>query len=807
MKNWTPYIPDHTIKAICWTLIHSLWIGLAVALLTGLVIMLTRKSSAALRYRLLCGILVLFVVSAGATFYLEMRSPGTLQLSPHAGNTFHADAKTFIIISKAEVHLSPLDKLIGFLNQYINVIFMAWLLFFVLKSLKMISGLIYIQRIRTYKVHAVADEFKLKIAEFSRQIGVTRAVNLLQSELVKVPVAVGWLKPVILLPMGIILQLPAEQLESILWHELAHIRRRDYLVNILQGLVETIFFFNPALLWLSSLIRAEREACCDDMVLSRMNRKANYLEALLSFGFEDTSRTSLVMSIGSGNQLRDRLKRMVNQENKRLSMVEKVVLAAGLVLLSAFTTMPKTTTRAVRNLIHVITKKHDTAAAARLAALKPVSQLQSIHHKQPAFTGDTTVKKPDTTIKFISILFKDGDADLANSNFVAVDVNGKRYHCIVADNKLVSMEIDNVAVDEALLPNYQYMVRGIDRTIAEKRMVTQEDIAFSKAHSPNAKYKGDKKFEKKRFVDTAQFKAFDEDFKPFNNKFKLSGDSSMRFALKPKPFKMDKLDWKPFPQAMKRGVMLQRMRQDSANYAAEQARAKGVIADLVAEKVVSKASDVKWFGLSDTEFIVNGQKQPDALQQKFKAKYGVRENYGLYYGPAEMTGRGVFIDDDAHANFQMPSPQQMMLKQRQFAAQDMRLKQQPRPKLWSPNAELSMQQRKLAGLDMQRKGFFKSPIPLNDIISNVTDDLVSENVIRDKSDLASFKLTNKFLTVNGKKQPDEIHEKLKNKYLSEPRYELTRQIMNDPNFGMHYDAKTGSMGLGIDIDSSDPEIK
>ena len=67
--------------------------------------------------------------------------------------------------------------------------------------------------------------------------------------------------------------------------ELAHIRRRDYLVNILQGWVETVFFFNPGLLWLSSLIRSEREACCDDMVLGRMNRKANYLEALLSFGY------------------------------------------------------------------------------------------------------------------------------------------------------------------------------------------------------------------------------------------------------------------------------------------------------------------------------------------------------------------------------------------------------------------------------------------------------------------------------------------------------------------------------------------
>ncbi|HJP63301.1 MAG TPA: hypothetical protein VJ844_07640, partial [Mucilaginibacter sp.] len=79
---WTPYISDHTINAICWTLIHSLWIGLAAALLTGLVITFTRKSGAALRYRLLCAILVLFVAAAGVTFYVEMRSGGAVRLSP-----------------------------------------------------------------------------------------------------------------------------------------------------------------------------------------------------------------------------------------------------------------------------------------------------------------------------------------------------------------------------------------------------------------------------------------------------------------------------------------------------------------------------------------------------------------------------------------------------------------------------------------------------------------------------------------------------------------------------------------------------
>src|SRR3569833_69620 len=345
---WTPYLSDHTIHAICWTLIHSLWIGLAIALLAGLVITITRKSSAALRYNLLCGTLVLFTLSVWITFWIEIQTSAIKEGAFRIGQVINApDNHLMIIPVTTAPHLSLFSRMVWLLNEYSNIIFLAWLLFFMLKSLKMAGGLLYIQRIRNYKVHEVSEEFKEKIKVFAHQIGIKQAVRLLQSELVKVPVAVGWLKPVILLPMGIILQLTPEQLDSILWLELAHVRRRDYLVNILQGLVETVFFFNPGLLWLSSLIRAEREACCDDLVLSRMNRKANYLEALLAFGSEDSSRMPLAMSIGSGNQLRDRLKRMIDKENKRLNMAEKVTLIAGLVVLSAFTGLPKTTHQAV----------------------------------------------------------------------------------------------------------------------------------------------------------------------------------------------------------------------------------------------------------------------------------------------------------------------------------------------------------------------------------------------------------------------------------------------------------------------------
>ena len=439
----TQWLSDREMKAICWTLIHSLWIGLIIAALAGLVISITRKSGADLRYRLLCGILVLFVLSVGVIFYLQIRSGG--QGAVHIGQGIYvvgyAQPHTICHVRQMRITISPVNKAVDFLNQHIDVIFVVWLLFFVLKSLKMAGGLLYIQRIRNYKVHPVTEELKHKIELFARQIGIRQKIRLVQSELVKVPAAVGWLKPVILLPMGIILQLPAEQLESILWHELAHIYRRDYLVNILQGLVETIFFFNPGLLWLSSLIRAEREACCDDMVLSRTSRKANYLEALLAFGFEDSRQMNLLMSIGSGNDLRNRLKRMVSQENKRLSMAEKVVLAVGLVLLSAFTIVPKKTNEAVNHMINIIGKKTNAAVSMMPRKVDPVKIERSAPHHIQQFTNDTVVRKIDAGSHFVSILFKDNDADLANNDISTMDNKGNKYHFVVADSRLVGWNL------------------------------------------------------------------------------------------------------------------------------------------------------------------------------------------------------------------------------------------------------------------------------------------------------------------------------------------------------------------------------
>jgi bla regulator protein BlaR1 len=260
-----------------------LWIGLIAAVLAGIILVCTQKSSSQLRYRLLCSCLIVFVLITGFIFYQGSGSYDRVNMATTAPD--HIKLTGFSLSDRAFVprNIDALGQLNAFINQNAVWIFTVWFLCFALKSLGLISGLFYIHRIRSQKVHQVSGDWKDLVKNYAQKLGIRQSISLLQSELVKVPVTVGHFKPVILIPFGLIFQLPAEQIETILIHELAHIRRRDYLVNLLQSLLETIFFFNPGLLWLSSLIKEERETCCDDIVLANTSVKSNYLEALLAF--------------------------------------------------------------------------------------------------------------------------------------------------------------------------------------------------------------------------------------------------------------------------------------------------------------------------------------------------------------------------------------------------------------------------------------------------------------------------------------------------------------------------------------------
>ena len=317
------------IKTLSWTFIHSLWQGLLGALLAAIIISTTRKASARLRYYLLSIVMILFLTASVITFIKQWHLEATAAIT-YAGFTISTDVA---LINSSSV----MDNIINWINTNSGPLVLVWSIFFLLHCLRLITGLAAINRLRHNKTHPVNIEWMSKIKYLQLLIGIRRSVTLLQSELVKVPTALGFLKPVILLPLGMLAHLPPEQVETILLHELAHIRRKDYLINLLQHVAEAIFFFNPAMRWVSSLIRQEREACCDDIVIANCKQKTKYLEALINFQEYSLGQTCYALGISSRRHyLLNRVKRMVTNKNKGVGMIERIALLGGLFLFSAF---------------------------------------------------------------------------------------------------------------------------------------------------------------------------------------------------------------------------------------------------------------------------------------------------------------------------------------------------------------------------------------------------------------------------------------------------------------------------------------
>lgn len=331
------------IQAVCWTLLHSLWQGLLLALITGLLMMLSKKTSSAIRYKLLSVLFVLFLITVCLTFYRELQlapSDKPVETAVSSGPAIQPPAPP-VAAAKDTYKGSTLQYYITAFTDYFNanafLVVTIWFIVFMAKCVKLFSGLLYIQRIRNYKIKEAPGHWKERMEELGEKLGIKKRIELLESAIVKVPVVVGWLKPAILIPLGLLTQLTPAEVESVLMHELAHIRRRDYFFNLMQSFVDTLFFFNPAILWISSLIRNERENCCDDIAINETKSKKQFIQALLSFyqyNQPDAHPRYALSFAKRKNRLVNRVKRIVNNNNQTLNPGEKIILISGLFLFS-----------------------------------------------------------------------------------------------------------------------------------------------------------------------------------------------------------------------------------------------------------------------------------------------------------------------------------------------------------------------------------------------------------------------------------------------------------------------------------------
>ena len=269
-----------------WGLIHFLWQGSLVALVLAVALVFQGQKRAAVRYRTACIALVLMVALPVFTA-LTYQTPH-FDLTPAssvAPDFAHSDpASKLVAGTSAGEQISgnksnfSLQVTVDRLRPWI---FSLWLIGVFALALVHTSGWRRAQRIKKTGIQPVSAQWQEITARLCRQMGINRAVSFAMSAMVEVPTVIGWLSPVVLIPVTAFTGLTQEQLRYLLAHELAHVKRRDYLINLLQVIAETVLFFHPAVWWVSKQIRTERENCCDDVAVDVCHSRIGYARALV----------------------------------------------------------------------------------------------------------------------------------------------------------------------------------------------------------------------------------------------------------------------------------------------------------------------------------------------------------------------------------------------------------------------------------------------------------------------------------------------------------------------------------------------
>jgi hypothetical protein len=278
------------------------------------------------------------------------------------------------------------------MSQYSGWIIPAWAVIVLLKLVRMVVDFYYVNRLRTSYINEPGETWTIRLQELTRAMGIRKQVVLLESRLVNIPLVTGHFKPVILVPLGILTRLSPAEVEAFLLHELAHIRRHDYLVNLVQRVTRILFFFNPGVLWLSSLICAERENCCDDIAITYTDNKVQFVEALISVKQHSLSSPALAMNfLGQKNLLLHRVHRIVYSRNKSLNMAEFLFVVFSVVcsMLLFFSKGPTVTTK-TRQYPEV----HLVQSAKYLSTAIPLSKKQQQQTSMPTTRNIYPVQVP-----------------------------------------------------------------------------------------------------------------------------------------------------------------------------------------------------------------------------------------------------------------------------------------------------------------------------------------------------------------------------------------------------------------------------
>ncbi len=361
-------LPAGVVERLGWVLVHSLWQFTLVAVVAAILIRLLRQCSADIRHGVLVAALALAPVAPLLTWLrLSTLEPTVSKAVSTAGdlNAVHTEqisvptlavnpqnvqpVKQAVASTATKVEMATLaeppaapatsavpqwrDSLQAGLRPWLTWIVAGWGLGVALCSLRPLLGCYTLWKLQRIGLIPVTEETRLALQRVASRLGLRQVAQVMQSTLVQIPLLAGYFKPVILLPASLLANISPAQLEAILAHELAHLRRRDFLVNLLQTVFETLLFYHPAVWWLSRQIRVEREHCCDDVVVALLGNRLEYGRALLAV--EELRGRGTLLALGATDgSLLSRVRRILGRDPSGSRLTDRWPAAAGLVLLA-----------------------------------------------------------------------------------------------------------------------------------------------------------------------------------------------------------------------------------------------------------------------------------------------------------------------------------------------------------------------------------------------------------------------------------------------------------------------------------------
>jgi len=369
-------------EPVGWALIHFLWQAILIALAAKAIVGLINPRHANIRYLILClGLFAMAISPVITTVVFMQNSNVESQVATHMGPVenrppesdsigLESDAATKsstnfapnisgndpgvglpaglhlqsnmgdeasdapIDISQSEIPApTSIERLKVFCKPLVATLPYFWMLGVGLFGIRLGLGYFRVRTIRSSSRLVETPALLKSFNQLKNRIGLTQSIQLLSSSSISAPMVIGWFKPVVILPCSAITGLSPEQMTAILAHELSHIHRADYLVNLFQSLVETFLFYHPAVWWISNDIRKERENSCDDLVSDEIVSPRFYAESLLQLATR-SSETSLALR-GNGGDLLARIERICapSQFRRSSGWLAAFIAALAIVLL------------------------------------------------------------------------------------------------------------------------------------------------------------------------------------------------------------------------------------------------------------------------------------------------------------------------------------------------------------------------------------------------------------------------------------------------------------------------------------------